>query len=71
MVVSIEPGNGYSNTGPSIADYTSMVLQMYLETLEQSSMAQLLDVGTVNQENIMYFRAAGEAGFMSVICFCD
>jgi predicted SAM-dependent methyltransferase len=55
LVVSIEPGNGYSNTGPSIADYTSMVLQMYLETLEQSSMAQLLDVGTVNQENIMYF----------------
>ena len=55
MATPTELANGYSNTGPSLADYTSMVLQMYLETLEQSSMAQLLDVGTVSEENIMYF----------------
>jgi len=55
LVVSIEPGNGYSNTRPSLADYTSMVLQMYLETLEQSSTAQLLDVGSVCEENIKFF----------------
>ena len=55
MVVSIESDNGYTNTGPSLADYTSMVLEMYLETLEQSSTAQLLDVGIVSEENIMYF----------------
>ncbi len=55
MAASTEPAHGYSNTGPSVADYTSMVLQMYLETLEQSSMAQLLDVGPICEENIMFF----------------
>jgi predicted SAM-dependent methyltransferase len=32
-----------------------MVLQMYLEILEQSSTAQLLDVGSVCEENIKFF----------------
>ena len=55
MVVSSEPDNGYSSTEPSLTDYTSMVLQMYLEILEQSSTAQLLDVGSVCEENIKFF----------------
>ena len=55
MVVSIELDNAYSNTESSLTDYTSMVLQMYLETLEQSSMVQLLDVGSVCEENIKFF----------------
>jgi hypothetical protein len=55
LVVSIEPGNDYSNAEHSLDDYTSMVLQMYLETLEQSSAAQLLDVGSVCEENIKFF----------------
>jgi hypothetical protein len=48
LATPTELANGYSNSGPSLADYTIMVLQMYLETLEQSSMAQLLDVGSVS-----------------------
>jgi cyclopropane fatty-acyl-phospholipid synthase-like methyltransferase len=55
LVVSIEPDNGYTNTGPSLADYTSITLQMYLETLEHASTAQLLDIGSVCEENIKFF----------------
>ena len=55
MATSTEPAHSYSNTGPSLADYTSMMLQMYFETLDQSSMAQVLDVGPVCEENITFF----------------
>ena len=55
MATSIEPAHSYSNTGPSLADYTSMMLQMYFEALDQSSMAQVLDVGPVCEENITFF----------------
>jgi hypothetical protein len=51
LATPTELANGYSNTGPSLSDYTIMVLQMYLETLEQSSMAQLLDEGFVSLKN--------------------
>ncbi len=55
MAISTEPAHSYSNTGPSLADYTSMMLQMYFEPLDQSSMAQVLDVGPVCEENITFF----------------
>ncbi len=55
MATSTEPAHSYSNTGPSLADYTSMMLQMYFETIDQSSMAQVLDVGPVCEENITFF----------------
>ena len=55
MTTSTEPAHSYSNTGPSLADYTSMMLQMYFETLDQSSVAQVLDVGPVCEENITFF----------------
>ena len=56
MATSTEPAPSYSNTGPSLADYTSMMLQMYfVEDLDQSSTAQVLDVGPVCEENITYF----------------
>jgi len=55
LATSTEPAHSYSNTGPSLADYTSMMLQMYFETLDQSSMAQVLDVGPVCEENITFF----------------
>ena len=55
MATSTGPAHSYSNTGPSLADYTSMMLQMYFEALDQSSMAQVLDVGPVCEENITFF----------------
>ena len=55
MATSTEPAHSYSNNGPSLADYTSMMLQMYFEAIDQSSMAQVLDVGPVCEENITYF----------------
>jgi len=55
LATSTGPAHSYSNTGPSLADYTSMMLQMYFEALDQSSMAQVLDVGPVCEENITFF----------------
>jgi len=55
LATSTEPAHRYSNNGPAPADYTSIMLQMYFETLEQSSMAQVLDVGPVCEENITFF----------------
>jgi hypothetical protein len=45
----------YSHARPSPTDYTSMMLQMYFETLDPPSTAQVLDVGPVCEENITYF----------------
>jgi len=45
----------YSPARPSLTEYTSMMLQMYLETLDRPSTAQVLDVGPVCEENIMHF----------------
>ena len=44
-----------SQAGSSLADYTSMMLQMYIKTLARSSTAQILDLGPVCEENIRYF----------------
>ena len=55
MATSTESTRRYSNTGPSLADYTSIMLKMYCETLDQSSVAQVLDVGPVCEENITFF----------------
>ena len=38
-----------------LSDYTSMMLQMYFETPDQASTAQILDIGPVCEENIAYF----------------
>jgi len=35
LTTSTEPAHSYSNTGPSLADYTSMMLQMYFEILDK------------------------------------
>ena len=45
----------YSHPVSSFDDYTSMMLQMYVETLNKYSTAQVLDVGPVCEENITYF----------------
>ena len=47
MTAPTAPVHDYSHAGPSLADYTSMMLQMYFETLGQYSTAQVLDVGPV------------------------
>ena len=49
------PADRFSDTGPSIGDFTSVLLQRYVETLEKSSAAQVLDLGPVCEENIIYF----------------
>jgi hypothetical protein len=49
------PVHDYSHPGSSFDDYTSMMLQMYVETLNKCSTAQVLDVGPVCEENITYF----------------
>lgn len=55
MAVSTEPTQSYSNSERFPADYVSMMLQMYLENLERASMARVLDLGPVCDENIMFF----------------
>ena len=55
MATSAKSARHYSITGPSLADYTSMMLKIYCEALDQSSVAQVLDVGPVCEENITFF----------------
>jgi hypothetical protein len=55
LAISSGLPHGYSHAGPSLTDYASMMLEMYFESLNQPSMAQILDVGPVCEENIMYF----------------
>jgi hypothetical protein len=55
LATSSAPAHGYSHAGSSYSDYASMMLQMYFEGLNQLSMAQILDVGPICGENIMYF----------------
>lgn len=55
MTTPAAPVHDYSHPGSSFDDYTSMMLQMYVETLNKCSTAQILDVGPVCEENITYF----------------
>lgn len=55
MATPTAPVYDYSHAEPSLADYTSIMLKMYFENLGLSSKAQVLDVGPVCEENIMYF----------------
>jgi hypothetical protein len=49
------PVYDYSHADPSLAGYSSMMLQRYLEILDQNSKAEVLDLGPVCEENIIYF----------------
>jgi hypothetical protein len=49
------PADSYSDTDPSLGDYTSVLLQRYVEILAKSLTAQVLDIGPVCEENIIYF----------------
>ena len=55
MTTPTAPVHDYSHPGSSFDGYTSMMLQMYVETLNKYSTAQVLDVGPVCEENITYF----------------
>ena len=55
MATPTVPAHDYSHAGSSLADYTSMMLQMYISTLARSATAQILDLGPVCEENITYF----------------
>ena len=51
---------------PSPADYSSTLLQTYVEHLEQDQAAEVLDMGPVCEENIMFF-----ARQVKRHCACD
>ena len=55
MATPTLPADRFSDTGPSLGDYTSVLVQTYLETLKKSPTAQVLDLGPVCEENIIYF----------------
>ena len=55
MATPTVPADSLSDTGPSLGDYTSVLLQTYVEILEKSRTAQVLDLGPVCEENIIYF----------------
>ena len=55
MTTPTAPVHDYSHPGSSVDGYASMMLQMYVETLNKYSTAQVLDVGPVCEENITYF----------------
>ena len=49
------PVHEYPHAEPPLADYSSMMLKMYFEFLDQSTIAQILDMGPICEENITYF----------------
>lgn len=55
MATPTVPLYDYSHAEPSLANYSSMMLQRYLEILDQNSRAEVLDLGPVCEENIRYF----------------
>jgi hypothetical protein len=56
----------YSDTEPFPESYNSTILKLFVETLERWRDVQILDVGSVCQENIMFF-----AGRMHRHYVCD
>ena len=55
MAISTARFRNNSNFESHIADYTSIMVQLFVETLEQRQDVQILDVGPVCGENIMFF----------------
>ncbi|UCD78353.1 MAG: class I SAM-dependent methyltransferase [Desulfobacterales bacterium] len=66
MTPSTAPYPRYSNTEPCPERYNSTILKLFVETLERWRDVQILDVGPVCQENIMFF-----AGRMRRHYACD
>lgn len=55
MATPTEPVYDYSHAEPALAAFTSRMLKMYFENLDRSPTAQVLDVGPVCEENVIYF----------------
>lgn len=66
MATSTAPYPRYSDTEPFPEGYSSTILRLFVETLERWREVQILDVGPVCQENIMFF-----AGRMQRHYVCD
>jgi hypothetical protein len=49
------PVYDYSHAEPSLSAYTSMMLKLYFQNLAKFSVAEVLDVGPVCNENIVHF----------------
>lgn len=55
MATPSGPAHDGSHAPVPLAAYNSMMLQMYFESFDQPSVAQILDIGPVCEENIIYF----------------
>jgi hypothetical protein len=66
LTTSTAPYPRYSDTEPFPESYNSTILRLFVETLERWRDAQILDVGPVCKENIMFF-----AGRMRRHYVCD
>lgn len=55
MATPTEPVYDYSHAEPSLAAFTSRMLKLYVEKLDRSPTAQVLDLGPVCEENINCF----------------
>ena len=54
MVIPSAPVHDYSDAGAPLAAYSSMMLQLYFDSLDHPSIAQILDIGPVCEENINF-----------------
>jgi len=50
-----EPLYQYPHAEPSLTEYTSIMLQRYFKILDQASTAEVLDIGPICEENIIFF----------------
>jgi hypothetical protein len=66
LTASSAPYPRHSDTEPFSEGYNSTILKLFVETLERWRDVEILDVGPVCQENIMFF-----AGRMHRLYVCD
>lgn len=55
MATPKEPLYQYPHAEPSLTEYTSIMLQRYFKILDQASTAEVLDIGPICEENIIFF----------------
>lgn len=55
MATPTVPVYDYSHAEPSLSAYTSTMLKLYFQNLAKLSIAQVLDLGPVCNENILHF----------------
>jgi hypothetical protein len=55
LAISVNPPRKDTNIQPETADYTSSILKLFIENLEDQPQKQVLDVGPACHENIIFF----------------